>query len=265
MNNNIKNVVIVLPTYNERENIKNIINAILNQKYYLPKYNLAVLVVDDYSPDGTGRIVRKLSKQNSSIKIITGKKEGLGAAYIRGFNNAITLMDADILFEMDADFSHNPNDIPRFVKKIEEGYDFVIGSRYITGGNLAKDWSFLRKLNSKVGNIFARYIAGLYSVKDCTSGFRAIKVDALRNIYFDNLDTKGYVFQVSLLSAILKSESKVIEIPIHFKERMYGKSKMSINDIIEFLIMTIKLRFKSNTHIANKKVLNNAFIDFIHH
>lgn len=244
MNTINKNIIVVLPTYNEKDNITKILPAILRQQYFLKRYNLSVLVVDDFSPDGTGKIVKKLSQSNSSIKLITGKKEGLGAAYVRGFTHAINHLDADILIEIDADFSHDPNVIPRLISEIEEGYDFVIGSRYIEGGELAEEWSYARRINSKIGNLVARYITGLTAIQDCTSGYRAIRVKALKKISIKKLNSKGYVFQVSLLFEMCKAGAKVKEIPIHFKDRVHGKSKMSIRDINEFLLLTISLRFK---------------------
>ena len=144
---------------------------------------------------------------------------------------------------MDADFSHNPDDIDRFLAKIQENYDFVIGSRYIKGGSIPDNWNLFRKANSFFGNIFARYIADVRSVKDCTSGFRAIKIELLKKIDFNHFNANGYYFQLKLLFVANQKGAKIKEIPINFIDRAKGKSKLGLNDIIEFIINSIKLRF----------------------
>ncbi len=238
-----RKAVIVLPTYNERENIAKILDAILNQKQRALGYELSILVVDDSSPDGTAAIVKDYAKRHPNIHLLTGKKQGLGAAYIRGFKYAIRKMQADVVFEMDADFSHNPIDIPRFLTELHAGNEFVIGSRYVAGGSIPKDWSLLRKLNSKWGNIFAKHIAGIKRVKDCTSGYRAIKTSLLKKINLDQLNVKGYAFQLNLLHQAMKKQGVVTEIPITFTDRVYGQSKIRLRDITEFIGSAFMLRF----------------------
>jgi cellulose synthase/poly-beta-1,6-N-acetylglucosamine synthase-like glycosyltransferase len=199
-------------------------------------------VVDDTSPDGTGEMVEHLQRLYPQLFLLRGKKEGLGKAYIRGFQHAIRVLKADAVFEMDADFSHNPNDIPRFIQALEKGSDFVIGSRYIKGGSIPKEWSLLRKMNSKFGNVFARYIAGLREVKDCTSGFRAIRTSLLKQIHLNRLDVAGYAFQMNLLFEALRKGAIVTEVPIAFKDRVYGQSKIRIKDVREFIAHSFYLR-----------------------
>lgn len=161
---------------------------------------MKILIVDDNSPDGTGKIVDEISQNNKKVCLITGKKQGLGMAYIKGFVYAIQTLHADIVMEMDADFSHDPKDIIRLLTPIyKDSADFVIGSRYVKGGTIPVTWSFLRKLNSRLGNIFARYIAGLYQIHDCTAGFRAIRVSLLKTIRIKKMKSKGYSFQMNLL------------------------------------------------------------------
>src|SRR3989344_2057448 len=154
------NVVIVLPTYNEKENINLMVNALMVEFVKIEKstnFRMHLLVVDDNSPDGTGNIVRDLMNKNKKVSLLTGVKQGLGRAYIRGFKYAIDNLKADVVMEMDADFSHDPKDIIRLISPTAKGYDFVVGSRYIKGGSIPKDWSLIRKLNSRFGNKFARF------------------------------------------------------------------------------------------------------------
>ena len=240
----MKNVVIILPTFNEKDNIGLLLKAIQYQKRFLNGIDLSVLVVDDSSPDGTGQLVQEFTKHHSDIHLLNGsKKQGLGVAYIRGIKHAINEMGADVVFEMDADFSHNPNDIPRLLTEVSNGSDFVIGSRYISGGSTPNNWSWLRKATSKWGNLFSRYVAGLDRVRDCTSGYRAIKTEVLKKIDLDKLGVKGYAFQISLLHQAIKSGARVSEIPIQFTDRVYGESKLGMADIIEFVLSSFQIRF----------------------
>ncbi len=239
----MKNLVIVLPTYNERDNIRKILDAIFAQKIRLNGFDLSVLVVDDSSPDGTAEIVKTYQTIYPNLELLKGKKQGLGTAYIRGFKHAMNRMKADVIFEMDADFSHNPDDIPRLAVETLYGADFVIGSRYIPGGSIPSHWSKLRVANSKWGNIFARHVAGLGKIKDCTSGFRAIKVDLLRKIKLNKLSVKGYAFQISLLHAAINNGARITEVPINFRDRVEGESKLRIGDITEFVVNSFLLRF----------------------
>ena len=175
---------IVLPTYNERENIGELLKALLRVFQKIKGFNMHILVVDDNSPDGTASIVRKFSKKHKNIHLIMGEKKGLGVAYIRGFNYAINKLRTDVTFQMDADLSHVPNLIPRFLNEIKNGYDVIIGGRYIEGGG-TPDWSLNRKLLSKGANTLAKLATGIANVHDFTSGYRAIRVSYLK-IFFDN-------------------------------------------------------------------------------
>lgn len=241
--NGMDHVVIVLPTYNEAENIGELLDAIQNQAQRLENSRLSVVVVDDLSPDGTGEIVSEYSKQHPNVYLLGGeKKRGLGTAYKRGMFYAIDELGADIVFEMDADFSHDPNDIPRLLKVTSQGSDFAVGSRYVPGGSIPDNWSALRKANSRWGNIFARHIAGLRNIRDCTSGYRAIRTDLLRKIDLDKLAVTGYAFQMSLLHEAVQNGAVVSEIPIRFTDRMRGESKIGMSDIVEFMINSFEIR-----------------------
>jgi cellulose synthase/poly-beta-1,6-N-acetylglucosamine synthase-like glycosyltransferase len=237
-----KKAVVVLPTYNEKDNIIRIIKAILKQNVKKQEYELSVLVVDDSSPDGTPQLVEKFISTNNRVYLIEGKKKGLGNAYVKGLSYAIQILKADVVFEMDADFSHDPKLIPLFLKKINKGNDFVIGSRYIKGGSIPNDWPVLRKLNSKWGNAFARHIAGLKNIKDCTSGYRAISATLLTKINLHKIGAKGYSFQMNLLHQAVIHNAKITEIPLKFVDRVNGSSKLRRSDITEFILNAFYLR-----------------------
>lgn len=245
----LDHVVIVLPTYNERENIGPLLDAVLGQQARIDEATLSVLVVDDSSPDGTADVVQAFSARNPNVHLLgKSKKRGLGTAYKRAFAHAIHSLKADVIFEMDADFSHDPNDIPRLLTRLSDHSDFVIGSRYVPGGSIPKDWAFWRKANSKWGNVFARYVAGLPQVKDCTSGYRAIRVSKLQEIDLDGLAVSGYAFQMSLLHEAVEAGMRVSEVPIKFTDRVNAKSKLGIGDIVEFIIAAFRIRLSLVFH-----------------
>ena len=231
----MKNVTIVLPTYNEAENIEDFLNTVTKVVEKIEDFNVNMLVVDDYSPDGTSDIVKNIMENNKRVFLINNSTRGLGNAYKLGFKYALEHLNADILIEMDSDFSHSPDKLPELLYIINQGYTFVIGSRYIKGGSIPDNWALIRKLNSKYGNIFARFIAGLYSIKDCTSGFRAISSELIKEIDLKNLNVNGYAFQMNILYECIKKGAKVKEIPINFIDRTKGKSKLNIKDVLEFM------------------------------
>ncbi len=238
-------VVVVLPTYNERENIAPLVNA-LQAIFPVIGHEMAILIVDDNSPDGTADVVRSFQARYGNLHLIEGKKAGLGAAYIRGIRFALDVLHADVVFGMDADLSHSPADIPRLMAEIDGGADFVIGSRYVPGGSIPAAWRWHRRLNSKIGNFVARYVAGIHRVRDCTSGFRAIRASVLRRIDFSQLRVQGYAFLVALLHAAIIHGAKVREIPIDFVDRTAGESKLGLRDIVEFIINAWWIRLQSS-------------------
>jgi dolichol-phosphate mannosyltransferase len=200
----IQTAFIALPTYNEAENIRPLIEELQRVFATIKGWNFKILVIDDNSPDGTASIVKNIiAKGKRDLYLISNKKKGLGAAYTRGFKHILRHFKPDFIFEMDADFQHDPKDIPRFLKKTAEGYQFIIGSRYIAGGD-CPNWSFKRKLYSWGANLIARFIAGIYNVEDCTSGFRCVSAQFLRSLDLDDLQSNGYAFQMSLLHAAQK-------------------------------------------------------------
>ena len=236
--------VIIIPTFNERDNIGLLIDALQSQFPSLA-HEMHILVVDDNSPDGTAEVVRELRHRYANLHLIEGRKAGLGAAYIRGMRFALDVLQADVIFEMDADFSHKPEDVPRLLNEIDAGADFVIGSRYVNGGSIPPEWGLLRRLNSWGGNIAARYIVGISRVRDCTAGFRAIRAALLRRIDLDRLGVQGYAFQVVLLYAAIMEEAVIREVPVEFIDRQHGESKLGISDIIEFLANVWWIRLES--------------------
>ena len=243
INTNFK-ICFVLPTYNEEENIENIIQQILKEEKNQSKHTFSILVVDDNSADETQAIVQRYISTNPKIHLVTGEKKGLGDAYKRGFKFAINDLDADLIFQMDSDGQHDASLIPNFVSYIEEGRDVVIGSRFIDGGT-TPDFSFSRLLMSKVGNLLVRYVGGITEVKDCTSGYRAIRATYLKELDFSYLSTRGYSFQSSLICDLAWRGADISEIPIEFSSRNSGDSKLALRDQIEFLLNIPRLGFRN--------------------
>lgn len=250
-------IVVILPTYNEKDNIALMIRALQEQFGKIP-HDMNILVVDDNSPDGTAEIVRAEAKGAKNIFLITGQKQGLGAAYVRGMQHAINELHADAVMEMDSDFSHKPEDVPRLIEALDSGADFAIGSRYVPGGKIPEDWSFLRRMNSKWGNVFARYVAGLYSVKDCTAGFRAIRAEVIRKIDFETLKVRGYAFQISLLHEAILNHARVGEIPVEFVDRKRGETKLGLSDIVEFMLNAWWIRLERSKTFLKFSIVGAA-------
>jgi dolichol-phosphate mannosyltransferase len=241
----MKRCCVVVPTYNEWENIKRLIPELMKVSQKVAKeWDVIVLVVDDGSPDGTAPEVERLAKENPGkiFLLERSEKKGLGEAYKAGFRHAIEELKADTLVEMDADLSHDPGDLPRLLDKIEEGYDFVIGSRYVKGGKI-EGWPWRRRSVSWAGNFLGRFTLD-FKVRDCTSGFRAIRASVLDGL-LERLETDGYAFLLSLLHFALQNGSKVVEVPTTFKERQIGESKLGNKDLIEFIKAGFKFRLES--------------------
>lgn len=227
--------VIVLPTYNERANLELLLPQLLSQT------DAHVLVVDDDSPDGTAEVVRACS--SARVHLLSGEKRGLGAAYKRGMRYALEELEADVVVEMDADFSHAPTDVQRLVDALD-GADFVIGSRYVEGGRI-EGWGAHRYVVSWTGNLVSRLVAGLYPIKDTTAGFRAIKRWVLEEVDWDSLDTRGYGFQIRLLHEAISHGGRVAEVPVTFTDRVRGESKLGFADIREFCVTAAQLGLRT--------------------
>lgn len=221
--------VIIIPTYNEAENIGRLIEVLRKEVFpKIPKkWNMHILVVDDSSPDGTGEVVKKLEKKYNNVHLFTNtEKVGLGGAYMRGMTHAISVYHPDVMFELDADFQHDQNLIPKFLEKIDQGADVVIGSRYMPGGSIPEYWGLNRKILSIGGNIYIRTLMMDKKVHDWTTGFRAIKPWVFEKVKNKITELKTYSFQISFLYFARKEGAKVAEVPLNFKERKYGVSKM---------------------------------------
>jgi dolichol-phosphate mannosyltransferase len=220
-------ITIVLPTYNEAENLPKLVSALFS----LP-LDLSVLVVDDNSPDGTGRIADKLSVENPGrVNVLhRAEKQGLRSAYLEGFNKAFET-GAQAVVQMDADFSHDPAVLQEMAQRIE-ACDVVIGSRYVQGGSLDERWPLWRKALSAFGNIYARTILG-FPLRDVTTGFRMWRREALQGIPLKRIRSSGYVFMVEMAYVAYLMGYKIVEVPIYFADRRWGKSKMSLRIQIE--------------------------------
>ena len=196
--------------------------------------------MDDNSPDGTAEIVKKLQKKYPIILVERPEKMGIGSAYISGFKKALEI-GSDIVFEMDSDLSHDPKEISNFVKKINDNFEVVIGSRRTEGGKII-GWRWYRRLISFLGNFIGKYMGGINYVDDLTSGYRAYKKEILKKIDFEKIKSNGYAFQLEILAKCIKADSKVDIIPITFHDRRTGKSKLTGKDIIDFFFIALKLR-----------------------
>lgn len=235
-----KNVCFVIPTYNEAGNIQ----SLLQQLMALDD-TWQVLIVDDSSPDGTADLVESFRAECPRVHLSSGKKRGLGAAYKRGMVIAMEQLEANIVVQMDADFSHDPAEAKRLIELAQGGTDIVIGSRYIDRGSIDTQWHVSRRWLSRGGNWLARHIAGIRGVLDCTSGFRAIRRQALERVSVGRLPVNGYAFQISLLHQLIHHDAQVMEYPIHFKNREHGVTKLGAFDLFEFFISLWMLRFPS--------------------
>jgi dolichol-phosphate mannosyltransferase len=228
---------LVLPTYNEAENLEPICTAALAN---LPD-SAHLLVVDDSSPDGTGEIADRLAAAEPRVEVLhRSRKEGLGAAYIAGFRKVLAA-GADFVLQMDSDFSHDPEDLPRLLDAAQ-GADLAIGSRYVPGAGI-ENWTALRKAISRGGSAYSRLLLGV-SVRDLTGGFKCFRREVLESIDLDAVDSRGYAFQVEMTYRALRAGFDVVEVPIIFHERRAGSSKMSGKIVAEAVWRVPLLRFK---------------------
>jgi dolichol-phosphate mannosyltransferase len=219
-------ICVCLPTYNERENLERMVDAL---QEVLGDEGL-VLVIDDSSPDGTGLIADRLAEERLGVHVLhRPRKEGLGPAYLDGFRHALEL-GADLVFEMDCDFSHDPADVPRLAAAAAEA-DLVIGSRYVDGGG-TRNWGVLRRLISRGGSLYAQVLLGV-GVRDLTGGFKCYRRVVLETIDLDAIHSKGYAFQIETTYRALRRGFRVVEVPIVFVDRQVGGSKMSKAIVLE--------------------------------
>jgi len=252
----MKKAVIVIPTYNEQGNIKQLIESIITATSKITNWEIALLIVDSSSPDNTLIEVKELQKKYGIIHFIETKKDGLGKAYISGFSYAIEHLNPFVLFEMDADLSHNPIYLPAFLQKIEKGADFVIGSRYIKNGSIPSNWGIHRKILSIGANLFVRLGFMRLSISDWTGGYRAIKVWVVKSALQHVSSYSGYVFQVALLDYAVNQKVRIAEVPIKFIDRTEGISKINS---IQYIFQTF---WYVLTHSSFIKFIITGFIGF---
>jgi dolichol-phosphate mannosyltransferase len=232
----VPKAVVCLPTYNERENIEPMLRALGDK-------GVRVLVIDDNSPDGTGELADRLARELGYVDVLhRERKEGLGPAYLAGFRHALA-GDAELVLEMDCDFSHDPDYVPRLIASVEDGADLALGSRYVPGGGV-RNWGLLRRLISAGGSFYARIVLGV-KVRDLTGGFKCYRRAVLEAIDLDAVDSKGYAFQIETTYRALRAGFEVVEVPITFADREVGGSKMSKAIVAEAIWKVPGLRLKA--------------------
>ena len=229
----VSDAVVCLPTYNERETLEAMVHA-------LEPLSVRVLVIDDNSPDGTGEIADRLAAEHDFVSVLhRDRKEGLGPAYLAGFRRALA-DGAELVLEMDCDFSHDPKAVPRLIAACEDGADLALGSRYVPGGG-TENWGLGRRIVSWGGSLYARLILGV-GIRDLTGGFKCYRRRVLETIDLDAIDSKGYAFQIETTYRTLREGFRVVEVPIHFIDRVHGDSKMSRAIVLEAVTKVPALR-----------------------
>jgi dolichol-phosphate mannosyltransferase len=240
-------IVIIIPTYNESESVPKMVETLAGIIPSIKTHDVQVLYVDDTSPDGTGQIIKDLQKKYKWLHLLVNpQKEGLGAAYAKGMTYAMTEMKADWLMEFDADFQHPPSDIPKLIAEIDNGYDYIVASRYIAGGSIPANWSFGRKFLSVVGNLVARVLLFLPNIHDVTGGFKLSRVRGFMDQFdFKTLLSKRFAYKVHLFFYMVQKGAKVKEVPFAFGNREKGESKIIKNEMQETLRVIFWLQVKN--------------------
>jgi dolichol-phosphate mannosyltransferase len=233
---------LILPTYNEAENVEAIVAAAGGVLASAAPGGYRVLIVDDGSPDGTGAIADRLAADHDWVSVLhRSEKNGIGPAYLAGFRRALD-GGAGFVMEMDSDFSHDPADLARLLGAVRDGADLALGSRYVDGGRVS-DWGLLRRIVSEGGSTYARWVLGL-RVRDLTGGFKCFRREVLEAIRFDGVRSRGYAFQVELTYRAVRAGFSVVEVPIVFRDRQHGTSKMSWRIALEAMWLVPRLRFR---------------------
>jgi dolichol-phosphate mannosyltransferase len=233
---------LILPTYNEAENIRAIVAASSEVLAGAAPEGFRILVVDDGSPDGTGAIADQIAAEQEWLQVLhRSEKNGIGPAYLAGFRHALD-HGAGFVMEMDSDFSHDPADLARLLAAARGDADLALGSRYVPGGGVS-DWGLLRRFISEGGSTYARWVLGL-KVRDLTGGFKCFRRDVLEAIHFDGVRSRGYAFQVELTYRAVRAGFRVVEVPIVFRDRQHGESKMSWRIAAEAMWLVPRLRFR---------------------
>jgi dolichol-phosphate mannosyltransferase len=229
----VPDATVCLPTYNERENLEAMLRA-------LAPLGVRVLVIDDNSPDGTGEIADRLAAELAFVSVLhRDRKEGLGPAYLAGFTRALD-DGAELILEMDCDFSHDPDDVPRLIAACESGADLALGSRYVAGGGTA-NWGLARRIVSWGGSLYARLVLGV-KIRDLTGGFKCYRRHVLETVDLEAIHSRGYAFQIEGTYRTLRKGFRVVEVPIRFADRTEGVSKMSRSIFFEAVVNVPRLR-----------------------
>ena len=244
----VMKVVIVIPTYNEEGNIGRLLDLLASELSGMKNHEFDVLIVDGNSTDRTREIVNEKSSKYPFIHLLKEEnKEGLGSAYVKGFDYAIKNLGAEILVEMDADFQHDPKDISRLMAEVDNGYDCVLGSRFVKGGSIPREWAFYRRFLSIGGSTFTKFVLGIYDIHDFTSGFRATNVkNFIDKIDFSEPLSRGFAYKINLLFNLHKLGAKIKEIPINFGLRDRGNSKMEKSNFLDSLKVVLLLRYRES-------------------
>ncbi len=233
---------LILPSYNEAENVQDIVTAAGEVLTGVAPDGYRVLVVDDSSPDGTGRLADQMAAEHDWVEVLhRSEKNGIGPAYLAGFRHALD-GGAGYVMEMDCDFSHDPADLARLLQAVYDGADLALGSRYVPGAGVS-DWGPLRRFVSEGGSTYARLVLGLH-VRDLTGGFKCFRREVLEAIHFDGVRSHGYAFQVELTYRAIQAGFRVVEVPIVFRDRQRGASKMSWRIAAEAMWLVPLLRFR---------------------
>lgn len=237
------NIVVIIPTYNEAANTAQMIGALAPVVDSIKHHKLQVLYVDANSPDGTANVVREQQRSHPWLHLLVEKqREGLGMAYAKGMKHAMEDLGADYLMEFDGDFQHRPADIFRLIAAIDDGHDYVIGSRYVDGGTTPNDWGFMRSTLSTGGSKIARTLLALPGIHDITGGFKLARVKGFMDAFnFDALLSKSFAYKVHLLHYMVRRGARVKEVPISFEKRMAGETKMSWKETQETLKVVVQL------------------------
>jgi len=258
-------ITVIIPTYNEEENIKILIPLLIEKFKIFKDYSFHILVVDGNSRDKTVRIVKEYMQNNKNIHLIEEEsKSGLGGAYIKGFKFAMEKIKSDYVVEMDADLQHDPDDFPKLIEKVKNDYDLIVGSRYVKGGSVPKEWATYRKAISYFGSLFTRVVLRIFKVKDFSSGFKVTKVKGiLENIDFSKIKSKGFAYKFDMLIRIYDMKARIVEVPIHFGLRDRGTSKMEKTNFRDSLKVVLDFAAERNKNFIKFLIVGFAglFVD----